>query len=45
MVGAVLKCESEIIRADDERRRMVKILGGVDAESKWVKFIGWAKYL
>jgi hypothetical protein len=45
MVGAVLKCESEIIRADDERRRMVETSGGVDAESKWVKFIGWAKHL
>jgi hypothetical protein len=45
MVGAVLKCENEIIRADDERRRMVEILEGVDTESKWVKFIGWAKHL
>ena len=34
MVGAVLKCENEIIRADDERRRMVEISGGVDAKSK-----------
>jgi len=40
IVGAVLKCESEIIRADDERRRIVEISGGVDTKSKWVKFIG-----
>jgi hypothetical protein len=45
MVGTVLKCENEIIRADNERRRMVETPRGVDAESKWVKFIGWAKHL
>ena len=34
MVGAVLKCESEIIRADDERRRIVETPEGVNAKSK-----------
>jgi hypothetical protein len=34
IIGAVLKYESEIIRADDERRRMVKTPRGVNTESK-----------
>jgi hypothetical protein len=45
IIRAVSKCESDIVRADDERRRVVKAPEGIDVESKWVKFIGWAKHL
>jgi hypothetical protein len=34
MVEAVLKCESEIIRTDDERRRIVETPEGVNTKSK-----------
>jgi hypothetical protein len=34
IIRAMSKCENDIVRIDNERRRVVEVLGGIDIESK-----------
>ncbi|KAK5996336.1 hypothetical protein PT974_03092 [Cladobotryum mycophilum] len=38
-------CEKGLLQAEEERRRLVEAPGGVNTESRWVKFMKWAEHL
>ncbi|KAK5988588.1 hypothetical protein PT974_10072 [Cladobotryum mycophilum] len=45
LVKMVEACEKELLRAEEERQRLIETPDGVNAEFRWVKFMEWAEHL